>query len=450
MRKVIIIVLMLLLLVGCTKKDQAYDSNLFNDGLLAVSDDGSTWGYINTKGEMVIDATFDGAGAFYDGHAIVVNDQTYQVIDKNGEFIFSEGYDYLRKCIESGLFIYEKDGLYGILDVQENNIVEPTYKLIYDYSEGYALAVTDDQLYYYLDEKGNIINDQAFHNATPFKNGYATVKNSENKAGLINHDFEMIIDYLYDEISVVDIYNRVVTQDKNGTLDQGDDKYDLINVEDLSVVFDDYSYIKFTSPYDVRPNTPLYQVYKDDAYELYLYDGTRFTNDEYVWIVAIGDYIITYEDKNRVATEPFEELREYAIYNEDQELIKKASIRDSKHVYKGYGNQRILYLAVSDGDFIDVYGQDETYQVEADEVKGLSDHLIIAIKDGAYGAYDFNGELVIDFEYEYLYQYQDGYIEFTLDGKWGVMNDQYEIIIEPIYQYRHASFVPRILPKTNH
>jgi hypothetical protein len=143
----------------------------------------------------------------------------------------------------------------------------------------------------------------------------------------------------------------------------------------------------------------------------------------------------------------FEELREYAIYNEDGELIKKASISDSRHVFQGYGNQRELYLAVDDGDFIDIYGQDDTYKVDADEVKRLSDQLIYAVKDGSYGAFNFDGEVVLDFEYDYLYEYQDGYIEFLKDDKWGIMNDKYEVIVEPMYQYLHTAFAPRVFPK---
>lgn len=447
MKKSLIVILMLFVLVGCTKNNQAYDENLFNDGLLAVSENGTTWGYINTKGEMIIDEQFDGAGAFYDGHAIVVNDEVYQVIDRDGKLIFSVGYEYLRRNIETGLFIFEKDGLYGILDVKENIIVDPTYKLIYEYSEGYAIAITEEQLYYYIDEKGNIMNEQPYHHATPFKNGYATVKNDEQKAGLINTDFEMVIDYLHDEISVVDIYNRVVTHDKNGTLDQSDDTFDLVNIEDLSVILNNYHNIKFVTPYDMRPNTPLYQAVKDEYYELYTYDGSKFTDDEYVFIVTVGDYLITYQDAHRAPTEMFEELREYAIYNEDGELIKKASISDSRHVFQGYGNQRELYLAIDDGDFIDIYGQDDTYRIEADEVKRLSDQLIYAVKDGSYGAFNFDGEVVLDFEYDYLYEYQDGYIEFLKDDKWGIMNDKYEVIVEPMYQYLHTAFAPRVFPK---
>lgn len=448
MKKLIIFILILFVLVGCSRKDYLNENNLFYDDLLAVSIDGSSWGYINPKGEMVIEDKFDGAGAFYDGHAIVVVDEFYQVIDKKGDFVLSEGYDYLRRSVESGLLIFEQNDLFGIMDDKENIIVEPTYKFIDDQINGYTYVVTPENEYYYLDEKGNQMNDEGFSFASRFKNGYATVRNFEGKMGLINDKFEFVIDYLYDDISVVDAYGYVVTRDNNDIYLQTDDTYNLIKVDDMTVIFEDYEYIKFNNVYQFRLDTPLYTVYKDDAYELYLYDGTRFTNDEYVWIQTIGDYIITYQDKNRVPTEPFEELREYAIYNENGELIKKASIEDSKHVFQGYyGSNLKAHLAVNDGDFIDIYGQDITYRVQAENVTGLSEHLIFAIKDGSYGAFDFNGDLVIEFDYGYLYEYEDGYIEFSLDGKWGVMNDKYEVIIEAVYEYRHTDFIPRVIPQ---
>ena len=449
MKKLIIVILMLFVLVGCTKKDQTYDDDLFNDGLLAVSADGSSWGYINPKGEMVIDDKFDGAGAFYNGHAIVIVDQFYQVIDKKGDFVFDLGYDYLRRSVESGLLIFEKDNLFGIMDDKENIIVEPIYKYIDDQINGYTFVVTPENEYYYLDAKGNQMNDEAFSFASRFENGYAVVRNFEGKKGLINDKFEFVIDYLYDDISVVDEYGYVVTIDANDIYLQSDDTYNLIKVDDMTIILEDYQYIKFYYGYQSRPNSPLYSAYKDEVYELYLYDGTRFTDDEYVWVQTVGDYIITYKDANRVPTEPYEELREYAIYDEDGTLIKKASILDSKHVFQwNDGNDVTLYLMVVDGDFIDIYGQDDTYRVEADDVKGLSEDLIFAVKDGLYGAFDFEGGIVIDFKYDYLFEYEDGYIEFSLDDKWGVMNDKYEVIVEAIYEYRHTEYVPRVIPQT--
>ncbi len=448
MKKFIIVILMLFVLVGCSKKDYTYDHDLFNDGLLAVSEDGSKWGYINPKGEMVIDDKFDGAGAFYDGHAIVVVDEFYQVIDKKGEFVLSEGYDYLRRSVESGLLIFEKNDLFGIMDDKEQIIVEPIYKYIDDQVNGYTFVVTPEREYYYFDEKGNQLNDEGFTYASRFENGYATVKNVEGKKGLINDKFELVIDYLYDDISVVDEYGYVVTRDEHDIFLQNDDTYSLIKVDDMTVVLEDYEYIKFNYVYQFLPKSPLYSVYNDDGYELYLYDGTRFTDDEYVWLQIVGDYLITYEDANRVPTEPYEELREYAIYDEDGTLIKKASITDSKHVYQwNDGNEVTLYLIVVDGDFIDIYGQEDNYRVEADDVKGLTEHFIFAMKDGLYGAFDFEGEIVIDFKYDYLFEYEDGYIEFSLDSKWGVMNDKYEVIVEAIYQYRHTEYAPRVIPQ---
>jgi|GEM_PF-2508290 len=449
MKKLIIVILMLFVLVGCSKRDLAYDDDLFNDGLLAVSADGSSWGYINPKGEMVIDDKFDGAGAFYKGHAIVIVDQFYQVIDKNGDFVFDLGYDYLRRSPNTGLLIFEQDDLFGIMDDDENVIVEPIYKSITDYSEGYVLVVTPGFDYYYLDEQGNRMHDESFSYATLFKNGYATVRNDEGKTGLINDEFELVIDYIYDDISVVDKYGYAVTRIDNDIYEPEDNSCNLIKVDDMTLILEDYEYIKFNMVIDIRYDTPLYKAYEDDAFVLYLNDGTRFTEDEYVWVETIGDYLITFQDKNRVPTEPYEELREYAIYDEDGTLIKKASILDSKHVFQWLdGDDMGLYLMVVDGDFIDIYGQDAEYRVEADDVKGLSDDLIFATKDGLFGAFDFDGEIVIDFKYEYLFEYEDGYIEFKLDSKWGVMNSKYEVIVEPIYEYRHSNYQPRVIPQT--
>ena len=68
----------------------------FSDGLAAVNidnDDKDVWGYINTKGEVVIAPTYDYTYPFSDGVAIVGKNDKEFLIDKKGEVAFIPGKD---------------------------------------------------------------------------------------------------------------------------------------------------------------------------------------------------------------------------------------------------------------------------------------------------------------------------------------------------------------------
>jgi hypothetical protein len=94
----------------------------FHDGLARVKKDGK-YGYINTKGKLVIDAVYDVAGDFSDGRASVGktgfgasgNHTQYGYIDKKGNTIVKLKYD-SAESFSDGLAKVGKDGKYGYIN----------------------------------------------------------------------------------------------------------------------------------------------------------------------------------------------------------------------------------------------------------------------------------------------------------------------------------------------
>ncbi|MCF7926861.1 MAG: WG repeat-containing protein, partial [Candidatus Izimaplasma sp.] len=70
-----LVILVSFMLVGCSKENtnvsQDDTLNLIQDGLIAVNKDGD-WGYVDEEGSIVIDLTYQGAGMFMNGVAVVV------------------------------------------------------------------------------------------------------------------------------------------------------------------------------------------------------------------------------------------------------------------------------------------------------------------------------------------------------------------------------------------
>ena len=59
------------------------DVNYFDEGIVAVFKDGK-WGYINTKGEQIVECKFDDVYGFYEGFGAVKKDGKYGYINTKG------------------------------------------------------------------------------------------------------------------------------------------------------------------------------------------------------------------------------------------------------------------------------------------------------------------------------------------------------------------------------
>ena len=68
------------------------DARDFKEGFAAVQK-GWQWGYINTKGEQIVECKFDGAGNFSEGFAVVFKDGKCGYINTKGEQIVECKFD---------------------------------------------------------------------------------------------------------------------------------------------------------------------------------------------------------------------------------------------------------------------------------------------------------------------------------------------------------------------
>lgn len=66
----------------------------FNEGYAPVKSNGK-YGFINTKGEVVVPCIYDLAHSFYEGYATVESNGKWGVVDKKGRVIIQPIYDYV-------------------------------------------------------------------------------------------------------------------------------------------------------------------------------------------------------------------------------------------------------------------------------------------------------------------------------------------------------------------
>jgi hypothetical protein len=96
----------------------------FSDGLAAVSQDGRTWGYVDTTGKLAIQAEYQNARGFSHGIAPVKAGGVWGFVDAKGHIVLSPKYDDLYS-VREGWAIYRIGEKRGFLKVSSSEeIVE--------------------------------------------------------------------------------------------------------------------------------------------------------------------------------------------------------------------------------------------------------------------------------------------------------------------------------------
>ena len=198
----------------------------FHEGLSQVIDADGKAGYINEKGEIVIDLQYVVAGDYSEGLAYAQTEDKSGYIDKKGAFVFqtksdkpykfSEGlavnnvddgeYGYISKKgsieipfqfdaangFKEGLACVKTGGKYGYINKKGNYVINPQYDFADTFSEGLATARIGRK-FGYINPKGKTVIDPIYAYACDFVGGYAFVKNSDDKYGIINKKGDFVV-----------------------------------------------------------------------------------------------------------------------------------------------------------------------------------------------------------------------------------------------------------------
>lgn len=175
-----ILIIMLVTLTGCgdSKNNNENDTNKDTQQIQSEEEinlkpkydsDKKLYGYVDEKGNWIIEAKYKKAEEFCNGYAeVMLSSRNYTFIDQKGTQITNEVFYSAESFAENGLAIVQKeeDGNYG-----------------------------------YINNKGTLVIDYKYNKAESFStNGLALVKEKEDsKYGYINNKGEYIIQAIYDE-----------------------------------------------------------------------------------------------------------------------------------------------------------------------------------------------------------------------------------------------------------
>lgn len=184
-----------------------FGSREFTEGLASILVNNKA-GYIDTKGNFVIKPQFEMAMPFSEGLAYVSHNGKQGYIDKSGRFAippiyyscnsFCDGYALVNDTVTSKGFFINKTG--------EAKLAGRNF-LISEYREGLINCTDNKGNWGFIDIDGNTIINYAYKSTRPFYEGKAAVtpkkeingkSNRKEKIGFINHQGELIIPQIFE------------------------------------------------------------------------------------------------------------------------------------------------------------------------------------------------------------------------------------------------------------
>ena len=181
----------------------------FSDGLAKIRQQrliNNVWvtgyGYINTKGEIVIESIYDKAQDFVDGRAWVQkeNENYWTLIDKSGNVIPTKKYEkvgYIIDGYSDRLAVYE-NGALGWIDRDGKEVIPCKYLGSSTFDREFGLACvmpvnSDEEMYGFINKDGEVVIPFQFKQAgtSSFHNGFCRVSVG-GKTVLINEKGETV------------------------------------------------------------------------------------------------------------------------------------------------------------------------------------------------------------------------------------------------------------------
>lgn len=171
----------------------------FSDGLMAVCTENNKWGYINTKGEVVIEPIYSFANEFNEGYAVVAIGYDAElkpiIIDEKGQEVIqlpNSDNDFIMEKFVSDKCINWK---HNVFNIGKGSLFSNPNIFVFNYQNGYAPfgEIHNDENVYtvnkfgIIDRNGNIIVRAKYDGISRIINNHFFAK-QQNANGIFNVD----------------------------------------------------------------------------------------------------------------------------------------------------------------------------------------------------------------------------------------------------------------------
>ena len=389
---------------------------VYNNTVLKYKENGK-YGLINFDGNKITDAIYDEMQSLTDkyGEILVKKNGKLGVINVKGVSLVECKYDYIKgdgyvkdSSYKLGGYIVgnkvNNGYVYGYLDNKAKDIINMGQESIYRVTE----IDSENNAYLVARENGRYALYKGNENLTDYKyiemfynNGTETFTVQKNKSyGLINIEGKVIIPEEYEELLVVGIFAKASKGDINYTFDLNGVRQENTQFVSLQMTSTDRFYISIDENY---------------RYGIADLNKKAVVPNKYDYIEEIPSTGLLIATSGNDVT----------IYSAGIKELVSASNAEIKKI----------------GEYIQIINNDESYFLTADGRK--VDNKIVYLNNQLYankignkwGFVNLKNNVVVNYEYDEVTEFNEfGFAGIYSDGKWGVINQSGETVLEPTYE----------------
>lgn len=159
------------------------------------------WKYLKGDGTF-LPGEYEQAGSFYDGQAAVCQEETWYLINAEGEKVSERKFEDIKLdlygCHRQGDVILAKEnGKYHLYNEKLEQIGDFSCDEIDICIDGGLIAFRQGNLWGYVNTEGKIVIEPAYAGAKSFSHGMAAVQDGDGCWGFINKDYKLVIEPRY-------------------------------------------------------------------------------------------------------------------------------------------------------------------------------------------------------------------------------------------------------------
>ena len=418
------------------------------------------YGVINNKGETIIEPSYQeyivipnsGKDIFLCTYDVDYDNNTYKTkaLNSKNEEIFTDysqieaisNYDENNNITyEQNALKVQKDGKYGIIDINGNEL------LPCEYDDLYSLKNTDNSIIIEKDEKKGLVDstgkkviDTIYKDILPlgddYKLGYIVV-DENNNYGVVDCNNQEVLEPQYEDIkSMTDDGKYIVKENENWELVNKDGTVNEITALENA---DDVAGIKLGNI--IIENNNKFGVINQDGDEIVStdYDDIKFAFTDTFIIEEDGKYGLA-NSENKIVIDPIYETMNYidsADLIEASEDGITSNLIDSSLETKLSGivseintNKSYIKIRVDDEDKYYNY----RFEEQSEKDINTSNTLFLTKQNNKYGFVDKDGNEVVECTYDDARtQNAYGYAAVQKDGKWGAIEQTGKVVVETTY-----------------
>ncbi len=329
-------------------------------------------GIMKKSGKIILEPIYSFSGMGKNGLIVIEKDGLYGLVNIEGKFILDIKYEKINNAYGYPINFVKLGGKWGAVDGTGKFIIEPKYSSVDTFNSHGIAAVYENGSYALIDKTGKIIND----------NRYSTIYISDEYIRAKNGDDYIFIDAKNaNELKSITATTIGYFQDGYASIKNGDVVVGMLDM-DLNIT-------KFPDGYHSIGN---------------------FNSNSYTTIKKSNRYGLI-DRSGKIIIEPKYDWLSYSGYKSDNHFI--IAEQDRKRFLIDLKEQKIL-----DGNFTNIMSKgNNLYEVSINNKEGII---------------QLDGRYLIEPKFNRIRSERGVYIA-TLGDKQGLLNSDGEYILEPIY-----------------